>query len=258
MKKFIVAFLVALLPIGALAAGGAKLPLQHIETDYTNQASLQRGMQTFVNRCMGCHSAEFQRFERAAQDLGMPNNLVEEYLIFDSEKKIGEQMTIAMAKEDSQVWFGNPPPDLTLETRLRGADWVYTYLLGFYEDPSRPWGVNNAVYKDVGMPNVLEDLQGIQRLACSEETLMRYGIEGDIDPLTGARVGGCLSHDASTGELTAQEFDKVIYDLVNFMAYMAEPSKQDAHRIGTYVLVFLFFFFFLAYALKREFWRDVH
>ena len=258
MKKYLIAIVMALLPMTASAAGGAKIPLDHIELDYTNKGSLQRGMATFVNNCMGCHSAQYQRFERAAQDLEMPNNLVEEYLIFDRDKKIGEHMTIGMSADDAKVWFGNPPPDLTLEARLRGADWVYTYLRSFYEDPARPWGVNNAVFKDVGMPNVLEHLQGVQRLVCSEEKLMRYGTEGDIDPLTGARIGGCLSHDARTGELTAEEFDKVIYDLVNFMAYMAEPSKEDAHRIGTYVLVFLFFFFFLAYALKREFWKDVH
>lgn len=258
MKKYLIAIVMALLPMTASASGGAALPLDHIEVDYTNKGSLQRGMATFVNRCMGCHSAQYQRFERAAQDLEIPNKLVEDYLIFDKDKKIGEHMTIGMAASDAKVWFGNPPPDLTLEARLRGADWVYTYLRAFYQDPSRPWGVNNAVFKDVGMPNVLADLQGVQKLVCSHESLMHHGIEGDIDPLTGARVGGCLSHDAATGSLTAEEFDKVIYDLVNFMAYMAEPSKADSHRIGTYVLLFLFFFFFLAYALKREYWKDVH
>jgi len=258
MKKYLIAIVMALLPMTASAAGGAKMPLDHIELDYTNKGSLQRGMATFVNNCMGCHSAQYQRFERAAQDLEIPNKLVEEYLIFDKDKKIGEHMTIGMAADDAKVWFGNPPPDLTLEARLRGADWVYTYLRSFYEDPSRPWGVNNAVFKDVGMPNVLERLQGTQRLTCSHEELLHEGIGGEVDPLTGTFKPGCLSVNGGTGELDTEEFDKVIYDLVNFMAYMAEPSKVDSHRIGTYVLVFLFFFFFLAYALKREFWKDVH
>jgi len=258
MKKFVIALVMALLPLTAGAAGGAKLPLDHIELDYTNLGSLQRGMATFVNRCMGCHSAQYQRFERAAQDLEIPNKLVEEYLIFSDQKKIGDHMTIGMSANDAKVWFGNPPPDLTLEARLRGADWVYTYLRSFYADETRPWGVNNAVFKDVGMPNVLEDLQGTQQLRCSQQDLLLKGIGGEVDPLTGKPQVGCLTVDAGSGDLDQAEFDRVIYDLVNFMAYMAEPSKADAHRIGTYVLVFLFFFFFLAYALKREYWKDVH
>lgn len=257
MKKFFAAIIVALLPVAASAAGGAAFPLDHIEVDATNKGSLQRGMQTFVNRCMGCHSAQYQRFERAAVDLDIPPKLMEEYLIF-ADKKIGEQMTIGMSKDDAKGFFGNPPPDLTLETRLRGDDWVYTYLRSFYKDPARPWGVNNLVFPDVGMPNVLEDLQGQVTLRCSHEEVMHEGLEGKVDPLTGKSMGGCLSVDSGTGELEPEEFDKVIYDLVNFMAYMAEPSKLEAHSLGTKVLLFLVLFFFVAYALKREYWKDVH
>ena len=257
MKKFLITLVMALIPSVAFAAGGAKMPLEHIELDLTNEASLQRGMTTFVNRCMGCHSAEFQRFERSAQDLGIPPALVEEHLIF-GDKKIGEHMTIAMQSTDSKVFFGNPPPDLTLETRLRGPDWVYTYLKSFYADESRPWGVNNAVFKDVGMPNVLEDLQGSVTLRCTEEELLEKGLKADIDPLTGLSKNSCLTVDNGSGSLEADEFDRVIYDLVNYMAYMAEPSKADSHAIGTKVLIFLFFFFFLALALKKEYWKDIH
>lgn len=254
MKKFLAAFVIALLPMAAVAAGGASVKLDEIDIDLSNKASLQRGMQVFVNNCLGCHSASYQRYERAANDLGIPVKLAEENLLL-GDQKIGEQMTIAMTKADSGKWFGNPPPDLTLEARLRGTDWLYTYLRGFYKDESRPWGVNNTVFPDVGMPNVLEYLQGEQINNCTKDELLHA--EKRIDPLTGKVMGGCLTV-ATKGQQTPEEFDKTIYDLVNFMAYIGEPSKMDSHRIGTYVLIFLFFFFFVAYALKKEYWKDVH
>jgi len=257
MKKFLITLVMAVLPMTANAARGSG-HLDHMEVDLHNQASLQRGMKTFVNYCMGCHSAEYQRYERAAVDLGMNPELVAEHMIF-GEQKVGEQMTISMAKADAAKWFGNPPPDLTLEARLRGPDWLYTYLRSFYADDSRPWGVNNAVFKDVGMPNVLGSLQGVVTANCSWDEMHAHGMRGEgIDPLTNKPLSGCASVKEGTGELSAEEFDKVVYDLVNFMAYMGEPSKLDSHRIGTYVLIFLFLFFFLAYALKKEFWKDVH
>lgn len=254
MKKYLVAFVIALFPLSVLAAGGAGPKLDHMEVDLHNKASLQRGMQIFVNNCLGCHSAQYQRYERAAVDLGIPLELAEQNLLL-GDQKIGEQMTIAMGKADSGKWFGNPPPDLTLEARLRGTDWLYTYLRSFYKDPARPWGVNNVVFPDVGMPNVLEYLQGEQINTCTKDELLHA--EKRIDPLTGKAMGGCLTV-STQGQQSPEEFDKTIYDLVNFMAYIGEPSKLDSHRIGTYVLIFLFFFFFLAYALKKEFWKDVH
>lgn len=253
MKKYLVAFVIALFPLTGFASGdGPKL--DHMAVDLHNQASLQRGMQVFVNNCLGCHSAQYQRYQRAAEDLGMPIKLVEENLLL-GDQKVGQQMTNAMLKEDSASWFGTPPPDLTLESRLRGPDWLYTYLRSFYKDASRPWGVNNTVFPDVGMPNVLEYLQGEQINHCTPEEALHH--EAKIDPLTGKSMGGCMSI-GKKGQQTAAEFDKTVYDLVNFMAYIGEPSKLDSHRIGTKVLIFLFLFFFVAYALKKEYWKDVH
>jgi ubiquinol-cytochrome c reductase cytochrome c1 subunit len=254
MKKLLVAFVMSLVPLTSMAAGGEGPALDHIQVDLSNKASLQRGMQVFVNNCLGCHSAQYQRYERAATDLDIPLELAEEHLLL-GDQKIGEQMTIAMDKEDAGKWFGNPPPDLTLEARLRGPDWIYTYLRSFYKDESRPWGVNNAVFKDVGMPNVLEYLQGEQVNHCTPEEMLHQ--ERKIDPLTGKEIGGCFSI-SKAGLQTPAEFDRTIYDLVNFMAYIGEPSKAQSHEIGYKVLIFLFIFFFIAYALKKEYWRDVH
>ncbi len=253
MKKFFIAIMMVLMPVAANAAG-AKAPLDHIEIDHANKESLQRGMQTFVNYCLGCHSAEYQRFERAAVDLGMPNELVQENLIF-GDQKVGEQMTNAMPKAEAAVWFGTAPPDLTLESRLRGEDWLYTYLRSFYEDKSRPWGVNNVVFPDVGMPNVLEGLQGVQKNHCTQEELIHQ--KKEIDPLTGLQIGGCLTL-AEKGTQSAEEFDKTVYDLVNFMSYMGNPVMLESRSLGTKVLIFLAIFFVFAFALKKEYWKDVH
>ncbi|EXJ11693.1 MULTISPECIES: cytochrome c1 [Nitrincola] len=257
MKKFLFALLMVCLPAVVQAAASA-YPTDSMKPDLRDQASLQRGMALYVNRCMGCHSMEFQRFERTADDIGLPHDLVEEYLI-RGDLKIHDQMTIAMSKTDAAGWFGAPPPDLTLEARLRGTDWLYTYLRTFYRDDSRPWGVNNALFKDVGMPNVLEDLQGVVINNCtSEELEARGGFSGTLDPLTGTRSGQCLTVQAGTGSMSPAEFDQAIYDLVNFMAYVGEPSRLQSERIGTYVLIFLAIFTFFAYLLKREYWRDIH
>ncbi len=253
MKKFFITLMMVLLPVAAHAAGG-KVPLDNIDVDHTDKASLQRGMTTFVNYCMGCHSANYQRYERAATDLGIPVEMVQENLIFGTQK-VGEQMTIAMSPADAGNWFGAPPPDLTLESRLRGEDWLYTYLRSFYKDAERPWGVNNVVFKDVGMPNVLEGLQGVQSNHCTPEELLHQ--EKKIDPLTGLAMGGCLTQ-SKKGSQSVEEFDKTIYDLVNFMSYMGNPVMLESKRIGTNVLIFLAIFFVFAFALKKEYWRDIH
>ncbi|WP_207062662.1 cytochrome c1 [Motiliproteus sp. SC1-56] len=235
MKKLLIAILFAALPMSVMAAG-AKVPLLPFEANLEDKESLQNGMKLFVENCMGCHSAKYQRYERAATDLGMENAYVEEHLIV-GDKKIGEQMTIAMPTEAATAWFGAPPPDLTLEARLRGGAWIYTYLKSFYVDENRPWGVNNKVFPDVGMPNVLASMQGVQ--ACKGEHCEEFEL-------------------IKKGSMTPEEFDQAMYDLTNFMTYMGEPSALIAKRVAPWVLGFLVILFFLAYALKKEYWKDVH
>jgi len=250
MKK-IFALIAAFVPAIALASGG-DVHLDEHRTDLHDTASLQRGAQVFANYCMGCHSMEHARYNRVAKDLGIPEDLMMENLVF-ADKKFGDLMTIAMRQEDSKKWFGATPPDLTLVARVRRPDWVYTYLRSFYEDPSRPWGVNNVVFKDVGMPNVLADLQGLQKLGTAN-------VKVGYDTLTGQEI--TERHDnvlylAEEGELSAEEFDKVVYDLVNFMVYMAEPIALERQTIGWWALLFLAIFFVPVYFLNKEYWKDI-
>ncbi|MFW9605630.1 MAG: cytochrome c1 [Pseudomonas sp.] len=260
MKKQLVAFVFALLPTFSFAGGGLEYPLDKVNVDLTDKAALQDGARTFANYCMGCHSAEYQRYERVAKDLGIPEDVMLKNVVFTGAK-IGEHMKIGMKPQDAKVWFGAAPPDLTLVSRVRGDDWLYTYLRTFYEDPTRPYGVNNKVFPNVGMPNVLVGLQGRQVVGCKQVQSVENG-KKVFDPLTGTPMTeeGCdqLTIVPKSGTLSEAEFDEKIKNLVSFLSYSANPVKLESQRIGVYVLLFLAFFFVFAYALKREYWRDVH
>lgn len=260
MKKQIAALILAVLPVFASASTALEYPLDKVDVDLTDKAALQDGARTFANYCMGCHGAQFQRYERVATDLGIPTDVMMENLVFTGAK-IGDHMKTGMQPQDAKVWFGAAPPDLTLVARVRGNDWLYTYLRTFYEDPTRPYGVNNKVFPNVGMPNVLVGLQGRQVIGCKQVQVVENG-KKVFDPLTGTPVTeeGCheLTVVPKTGALSEAEFDEKIKNLVSFLAYSANPVKLESQRIGTYVLLFLAFFFVFAYLLKREYWKDVH
>ncbi|QIZ83474.1 cytochrome c1 [Bermanella marisrubri] len=251
--KQLIAIIFAILPAFAFAAGGGNVKLDDMPVDLEDKASLQRGAQLFTNYCMGCHSTKFARYNRVARDLGIPEDVMMDNLVF-RDVKIGSLMKIAMRPEDSKKWFGATPPDLTLVARVRGADWLYTYLKSFYEDDTRPYGVNNAVFKDVGMPHVLEDLQGRQVKGTAPVVV-------GFDPLTGQELyeekEGVLYLEEE-GQLNPEEFDDAVKDLTNFLVYMGEPSALERQRIGFWVLLFLAILFVPVYYLNREYWRDIH
>ena len=259
MKKLFAALVIAAMP--ALALGAASnYPLDKVDIDLTDKAALQDGARTFANYCMGCHSAQYQRYERVADDLGVPHEIMLENLVFTGAK-IGEHMNIGMKPADAKAWFGAAPPDLTLVARVRGNDWLYTYLRTFYDDPTRPLGANNKVFPNVGMPNVLVGLQGKQVIGCKQVQVVEDG-KKLFDPLTGTPITheACdqLAIEPNTGKLSEEEFDEKVKNLVTFLAYSANPVKLKSQRIGTYVLLYLAFFFVFAYLLKREYWKDVH
>ncbi len=230
-----------------------------IEVNPHDKASLQSGAKLYMNYCMGCHSLKYARYTRVATDLGIPEDLFMANLVSDPDTRIGELMDNAMDDRTAKVWFGANPPDLTLVSRARQPEWLYTYLRTFYKDPTRPYGVNNKVFKDVGMPHVLLELQGMPECAMGPVTAHNGGVKRD--PLTGQDIleDPCGRFSINTaGKMTPEEFDGAVYDLVNFLAYMAEPVVADRHRIGTFVLLFITLFFVFAWLLNREYWKDVH
>jgi len=220
-------------------------PLEKAPINLKDNLSLQRGAQLYMNYCMGCHSLKYQRYQRVAQDLDLTDAQVEKNLIF-SDQKIGARMEIAMQAEEGKQWFGVAPPDLTLLVRARSADWLYTYLKSFYQDESRPWGVNNTVFPDVGMPHVLLNLQGKQR-AIYETIQQPLGEQEKIVAL----------ELIEPGQLSPAEYDTAVADLVNFLSYSAEPIKLKRQRLGLWVMLFCILFIVVTYLLKKEYWRDI-
>ena len=246
MKKQLLVLLMLLVPMLALASE-ENLDLDKAHIDPGNMESLQRGARTFVNYCMGCHSAKYERYNRLARDLHISEKDVIDNLMFTGTK-IGDHMDTAMPHDEAKNWFGTAPPDLTLVARVRGVDWLYTYLRSFYRDDSRPFGVNNRLFHNVGMPNILWQLQGEQDAV--------YKTVTDEDGHPHKMLESIELKKA--GQETPAEFDRTVRDLVNFLAYMGEPIKQQRMALGVKVLLFLLVFFVVAYLLKKEYWKDVH
>lgn len=232
-----------LAPMWASANEGAALDRAPI--DLTDQASLQRGARTFINYCLNCHSAEYMRYNRL-QDIGLSEQQIKNNLLFTAEK-VGETMSVAMPPKDAKAWFGASPPDLTVEARARGADWLYSYLRGFYRDDTRPTGWNNTVYDKVAMPHVLWQLQGEQVLK-TQESVDAHGNKVETHTLVLAKPG----------TMSAAEYDSMVADLVNYMVFMGEPAQTHRWRLGIIVLLFLGVLLVLTYYLKKEFWKDIH
>ena len=236
MKKFLSAILFA--PLLALASG-TELHLDRAPDRANDMAALQNGAKVFVNYCLNCHSASYMRYNRL-RDIGLSDAQVKDNLLFTAEK-VGEPMKIAMQRAEAKAWFGAAPPDLTVIARARasefgsGADWLYTYLRTFYRDENRPTGWNNVVFENVGMPHVLWELQGDQEMGADHKLKL-----------------------AKPGKLKPQEFDTAVADLVAYLKYMGEPMAEFRKHLGLIVLIFLAVLFVFAYALKRDYWKDVH
>ena len=232
MKKFILAIL-ATLPMLAIAAGPS-LDLDKANNDLSDKASLKRGFEAYINNCLGCHELKYQRYNRTFADLGISDEDGAANYMYTGEK-VGDHITNTMPAKEAAKWFGSTPPDLTLEARFRSPDYIYTYLRSFYVDESRPFGVNNKVFPDVGMPHVLQNLQGVRTM---DE-------HGNLSEPTG-------------GSMTVEEYDQFARDLTNFLEYTGEPNKLERESMGYWVIGFLFILLFFSYLLKKEYWRDVH
>jgi len=248
MKKLITALILSLVPLAGMASGGAHLESANI--DLSDQAALQRGAKYFMSYCAGCHSLKYARYNRMAKDIGLTEDQVRENLIFTAGTKVGSLIEIPLRAADGEAWFGTAIPDLTLAARNKvgGPDWVSSYLKGFYLDDSRPYGVNNTVFPDVGMPDVLWRQRGTQKAVYEE------GTDAAGNPTK------TFSHlePVDSGTMGAEEFDNMVRDLTTFLAYMGEPMQLERRSLGIYVILFLALFTVLAYLLKKEYWRDVH
>ena len=248
MKKLLIALIFA--PLAALAglssavAAQAGYRLDRAPIDANDVVSLQAGAQTFVNYCLNCHGAQFMRYNRLT-DLGLTEVQIKDNLLLAGEK-VGETMKVSMGTADGKAWFGVPPPDLTVIARARGGDWLYTYLRTFYRDPKTTSGWNNAVFPNVGMPHALWTLQGERGL---EIVHAKDGAQAPTE-YRWTKI--------SDGRQSTVQYDTTVRDLVNYLVWMGEPAANTRKKIGVVVLYFLGVLFVLAYAMKSQFWKDVH
>ena len=229
MRFFIIIFLF----ISPLSFSAENIELSKAPIDLTDNLSLQRGAKIFTNYCLNCHSAKYMRYSNL-QDIGLSAETIKNDLLFTGNK-IGDTMSVNMSMKDSKKWFGAAPPDLSVVARSRGADWIYSYMRGFYRDPTRPMGWNNTVYVNSAMPHILWELEGEKILNPKTKKLEKF----------------------SSGKLNAKEYDATIADLTNYLVYMSEPDQLKRKKIGYYVIGFLLLLLFLTIKLKKEYWRDI-
>jgi ubiquinol-cytochrome c reductase cytochrome c1 subunit len=249
---------------GLAAAAGADLRLAPAPVNPLDEESLQRGARNFVNYCLSCHTAKYMRYNRLA-DLGLTEAQITDNLMFATDK-IGDTMTVAMTPAEARTWFGVVPPDLSVESRIRGRDWLYNYLLGFYRDTNSATGWNNIVFPNVGMPHALWELSGINKLVQTEYEDHEKAAAGAIavkglaalQPLQGHKYAVLQVAPDVPGTMSREQYESFVADLVNYMDYMAEPVKTRRVHLGIVVLLFLGVLFVFAYALKREYWKDLH
>jgi ubiquinol-cytochrome c reductase cytochrome c1 subunit len=244
-----------LLPRGAWAAdeaggkAGADWQSWHADTDVADLASVQRGARNFVGYCLGCHSLKYERWSRLGKDLGVPEALLQKELLPPGDN-VTDYILTAMPAQDAQNWFGKTPPDLSLMVRARGRDYIYQYLKTFYVDPTRPTGANNLRLPATAMPDVLSDLEGLKRAAfrAAPGGGAAAGTEQTLDHFEPIAPGG----------MSATAYDSFVRDTVNFLDYVSEPTQVARRALGVWVVLFLLVFTWLAWQVKREYWKDVH
>ncbi|MEI6737421.1 MAG: cytochrome c1 [Pseudomonadota bacterium] len=228
-----------------VCASGVAVHLDDARINLNDQASLQRGARNFVTNCLNCHNAQFMRWGHLTQ-IGLTEDQIKTNLMFNPDTKFGDYMTTALDPKDAKTWFGVLPPDLTLASRTRGSDWIYTFLRSFYADPNSPTGWNNEVFPNVAMPHVLHDLQG----SASKMIVGEKEVHGKKEAITKISI-------ERAGTMSQLDYDLYVRDLVNYMTFMGEPASVKRTQLGFGVLFFLVISFFVALVVKREYWKDV-
>lgn len=234
-------FSLVLLGLSCYGATGGGLQLLDANIDLSKKTSLQRGAANFFNYCSGCHSLQYMRYNRIAEDLDLDESLVKANFMFVGDK-IGNAVKVSMEPEDAKSWFGVQPPDLSVISRVRGADWLFSFLNGFYTESERPTGVNNLYFSQTSMPHVLWELEGYKKFINPSEDDQNSGIAFEI---------------VVPGKLSQNEYQEFTRDIVSFLVYVGEPARLVRYKLGFWVIAFLFVLFIFAYLNKRAIWKDI-
>lgn len=251
MKNWIVGCMIALgVATGSMAAK-SPFPIDEAPDLTNDMAAMQRGAALFVNYCMTCHSASFERFKRF-KELGLTERQIRDNLMFTSER-VGDLMIAAVDAEGAKLFWGKVPPDLTLLPISRttkaysGADYIYTLMRSYYRDDTTVHGWNNTVFSNIAMPNPLWELQG-ERRPIIEQVVQADGTTTPV--LRGWE-------QVTPGTMTPEEYDRAIAELVSFMTWLSEPNRDERKQLGIFVLAFLAVFTFVAWRLNAAYWKDI-
>lgn len=221
------------------------------DNEVTNIASLQRGARNFMGYCVGCHSLKYVRYSRLGEDLDIPLEQLEQYLLLPGDKP-ADYIKTTMPAADAETWFGKAPPDLSLIARSRGPDYLYQFLKTFYADASKPTGVDNLRLVGTAMPHVLSELEGVKKAVF--RNVERKGEDGK--PVSEREFE--KFEIVVPGRLSEADYDTFVRDTVNFLDYVGEPNQAKRRALGVWVVLFLIAFTWLTMLLKKEYWKDVH
>lgn len=205
------------------------IAVEHVTVSMSDRASILRGAKLFAGTCMVCHTAKYLIHDPLAKSVGITLN--------------------KMPVNQKEWLYGVTPPDLSLEARQRGANWIYTYLHAFYQDPARPTGYNNLLVPNSVMTNIFAGMQGIQKKLPDNDVIK--------STLSNPPHYYQVLQLIQSGTMTPEEFDDTTRDLVNFLVYASDPHALERKKMGVYVLIFLAIFFVLVYQLKKIIWKAV-
>jgi ubiquinol-cytochrome c reductase cytochrome c1 subunit len=236
---------------GAAGATQTNWKAWHTDIDVANHGALQRGARNFVSYCLPCHSLKYERYSRLGEDLDIPPDLLDKYIVQPGDKATNYILT-TMPAADAETWFGKTPPDLSLIARARGTDYLYRFLKTFYVDPTRQTGANNLQLPATAMPHVLSELEGLKKPVYKSVEKPGEGGKSTTEQV--------FDHfeQVAPGRMNAEEYDAFVRDTVAFLSYVGEPAQIQRHGLGIWVVLFLLVFTWLAWLLKKEYWKDVH
>ena len=243
--RALVASLVAGVALIIFGGGHGGVPTKSVKVDVTDRASLQHGAAVFRDYCLSCHGLSMVRYNQLTK-LGISEDDIKAKMLTTTDK-IGDTMQVAMNSADAKRWLGVAPPDLSLMANAKGADYIYSYLTGFYKDDARETGWNNLYLVNAAMPHVLWQEEGIKTAKFEEKDEH------------GAKVKEFVGFEmVQPGKQDAETFDKTARDVTNFLVWAAEPDQTKRKYIGFGVMAFLLLLAFVANKLSKNYWKDIH
>lgn len=209
MKKLII---ILMLCCSTSAVRATEAKLENIQVE-TSVPAVERGAGVLMNACHGCHAVKYIRYRDLAT-FGMDKKKIDAWR---GDQPLNASLSSLMPDDAAMQSFGTIPPDLSLMIKARegGANYLYSYLIGYYLTPEGMPG--NHIFPETKMPDAL-------------------GIGGTTDAAQRAELQGKAR------------------DVVSFLAWAADPHEEERHKLGYYVIGYLVVLTLLLYFVKNQVW----